>query len=92
MIDIAYQLQFLRYLMIRPSLAIGYNVANTRNAMPGVLQPGIFTGYQGKLLGIAGGYTFIQPVGAFDGTLRVDGVTHELARIAGVTEHQDVLW
>lgn len=35
---------------------------------------------------------FIQPVGAFDGTLRVGDVTHELARIAGVTEHQDVLW
>lgn len=67
MIDIAYQLQFLRYLMIRPSLAIGYNVANTRNAMPGVIQPGIFTGYQGKLLGVAGGYTFIQPLGAVIG-------------------------
>jgi hypothetical protein len=67
MIDIAYQLQFLRWFMIRPSFAIGANVANTRNAMPAVLQPGIFTGYQGRLLGIAGGYTFIQPVGAVIG-------------------------
>ncbi len=67
MIDIAYQLQFFRWFMIRPSFAIGGNVANTRNAMPGVIQPGIFTGYQGRLLGIAGGYTFIQPVGAVIG-------------------------
>jgi len=64
MIDVAYQLQFLKYLMIRPSFAIGGNVANTRNAMPGVIQPGIFTGYQGSLLGVAGGYTLVQPLGA----------------------------
>ncbi|MFO0614176.1 MAG: DUF2804 domain-containing protein [Polyangiaceae bacterium] len=36
--------------------------------------------------------SFIQPVGAFDGTLRVGDETHALTRIAGVTEHQDVLW
>lgn len=35
---------------------------------------------------------FIQPVGAFDGTLHIDGTSHTLERIAGVTEHQDVLW
>lgn len=67
MIDVAYQLQFLRYLMVRPSFAIGYNVANTRNAMPGVIQPGIFTGYQGAILGAAFGYTFIQPFPAIIG-------------------------
>lgn len=69
MLDLAYQLQFLKYMMIRPSFAIGYNVANSRNAMPVILQPGVFTGYQGSLLGVAAGYTFIQPVGA---TIGVD--------------------
>lgn len=64
MIDVAYQLQFLKHLMLRPSFAVGGNVANSRNAMPLVIQPGIFTGYQGALLGVAVGYTFIQPLGA----------------------------
>jgi hypothetical protein len=68
MIDVAYQLQFLKYFMIRPSFAIGGNVANTRNAMPGVIQPGIFTGYQGAMIGAAFGYTFIQPFAAVIGT------------------------
>lgn len=67
MLDIAYQLQFARVLMIRPSFAIGGNVANTRNAMPAALQPGLFFGYQGALLGAAAGYTFIHPFPAIIG-------------------------
>lgn len=35
---------------------------------------------------------FIQPVGAFEGTLRAGGETHALTHVAGVTEHQDVVW
>ncbi|HEY0138033.1 MAG TPA: hypothetical protein VGB85_28300, partial [Nannocystis sp.] len=58
MIDLAYQVQVFRWAMIRPSFAIGGNVANSRQAMPAAIQPGLFVGYQGALLGIAGGYTF----------------------------------
>ncbi len=46
---------------IRPSIGIGGNVANTRNAMPIVLQQNIFAGYQGALLGAAAGYSHILP-------------------------------
>lgn len=69
MIDVAYQVQLLKVMMVRPSFAFGGNVANSRNAMPVVIQPGIFAGYQGALLGAAIGYTFIQPLGS---TIGVD--------------------
>lgn len=61
MIEIGYQAQILRRFMIRPSIAFGGNVANTRNAMPLVLQQNIFAGYQGALLGAAAGYSHILP-------------------------------
>jgi hypothetical protein len=35
---------------------------------------------------------FVQPVGTFEGTLKVGGETLSLSRMPGVTEHQDVLW
>jgi hypothetical protein len=35
---------------------------------------------------------FLEPLGHFSGTLRLDGRTILLERIAGVTEDQDVLW
>jgi hypothetical protein len=35
---------------------------------------------------------FIQPVGSFEGELRAFGRTIPFARMAGVTEHQDVVW
>ena len=35
---------------------------------------------------------FVQPVGVFDGTIRVDGISHKIAGLPGVTEDQDVLW
>lgn len=61
MLDLAYQVQVFKYMMIRPSFAFGGNVANSRNAMPMAIQPGLFAGYQGALLGVAGGYSFILP-------------------------------
>ncbi len=35
---------------------------------------------------------FIQPIGDFDGTITLGGKRFEVERLAGVTEHQDVLW
>jgi len=35
---------------------------------------------------------FVQPVGAWEGTVRVAGETHVISGVPGVTEHQDVLW
>lgn len=61
MLDVAYQVQVFTHLMIRPSLALGGNVANSRNAMPGAIQPGLFAGYQGPLLGVAAGYSYLLP-------------------------------
>ena len=61
LLDFAYQLQFAKYAMFRPSIGIGYNVGNSRNAMPAVLQPSLFAGYQGKLFGAAAGWSFIFP-------------------------------
>lgn len=58
-VDFAYQLQFLRVLTFRPSLALGPNVANSRHAMPFAVQPGLYTGYQGALLGVGFSYSYI---------------------------------
>ncbi len=35
---------------------------------------------------------FVQPVGLFEGTLRVGGETHQVRGLPGVTEEQDVTW
>lgn len=35
---------------------------------------------------------FAQPIGLFEGTVRVDGHTHTLSGVPGVTETQDMLW
>lgn len=59
MIDLGYQLQFGRYFMLRPAVALGGNVANSRNAMPVALEPQLYLGYQGKLLGVAAGYAYL---------------------------------
>jgi hypothetical protein len=61
MLDLAYQVQLFKVMMIRPSFAFGGNVANSRNAMPFAIQPALFAGYQGALLGVAAGYSFILP-------------------------------
>jgi hypothetical protein len=35
---------------------------------------------------------FAQPLGLFEGTLRIDGRTHPVSGVPGVTEDQDMLW
>jgi hypothetical protein len=60
-LDFAYQAQFLKYLMIRPSLAIGANVANSIEAMPLTVHPQLHFGYQGGLFGAAFGYGWFTP-------------------------------
>ncbi|MCA9714946.1 MAG: hypothetical protein KC468_09700 [Myxococcales bacterium] len=61
MLDFGYQLQFLKYLMFRPSVAAGANVANSRNAMPAMLKPALKTGFQHRLFGLALGYSYTWP-------------------------------
>ncbi len=58
-LDFGYQRQIGRYVMVRPSLAVGGNPADTLEAMPMVIHPQLFTGYQGRLLGLAVGYGFL---------------------------------
>lgn len=62
MADFAYQAQFLKYMMVRPSLAMGTNVGNTLEAMPLVIHPQLHLGYQGALVGVALGYGFFHPL------------------------------
>lgn len=54
--DFAYQANFLKFLMVRPSLGLGTNVGNTIEAMPIVIHPQLHTGYQGKIVGAALGF------------------------------------
>ena len=35
---------------------------------------------------------FVQPVGLFEGTIELDGRTHAVKDVPGVTEDQDILW
>jgi len=58
MIDMAYQAQFLKYVMVRLAVAVGANPANTRNAMPLAVFPQGYVGFQHKLIGLAFGYGF----------------------------------
>lgn len=60
-LDFAYQVQLFKVLMLRPSLAIGGNPANTAEAMPAVVHPQLFGGYQGKAFGAALGYGYLHP-------------------------------
>lgn len=60
-LDFAYQVQLFKVLMLRPSLALGGNPANTAESMPAVIHPQLFGGYQGKALGIALGYGYLHP-------------------------------
>ncbi|TPV92595.1 MAG: hypothetical protein B7733_25045 [Myxococcales bacterium FL481] len=61
LLDIGYQRQFLRYFMARPVVQLGPNLANSRNAMPWVVAPGLHAGYQGRLLGLAAAYNYLLP-------------------------------
>jgi hypothetical protein len=60
-LDFAYQVQLFNVLMLRPSLALGANPANTVEAMPAVVHPQLFGGYQGKAFGVALGYGYLHP-------------------------------
>jgi hypothetical protein len=60
-LDVAYQAQFLKYVMIRPSLAFGVNIANSVEAMPLTVHPQLHFGFQGRLVGVAFGYGFFTP-------------------------------
>jgi hypothetical protein len=60
-LDLAYQLQFFKWLMIRPAVAVGVNAGNTNTAMPALISPKIHVGFQGALLGIAVGYGYFTP-------------------------------
>lgn len=60
-VDFAYQAQFARWLMLRPSLTFGLNPANTWEAMPMLIHPQLHFGYQGQLIGVAFGYGWWSP-------------------------------
>lgn len=60
-LDLAYQGQFFKHFMVRPSLALGFNPANTMESMPAVVHPQLFAGYQGRAFGTALGYGYLHP-------------------------------
>lgn len=60
-LDFAYQVQLFKVLMLRPSLAIGANPANTLESMPAVVHPQLYGGYQGRAFGAALGYGYMHP-------------------------------
>lgn len=62
MLDLGYQAQFLKYVMVRIAVGLGGNVANSRHAMPGTVYPQGYLGYQGKIIGAALGYGFIWTI------------------------------
>ncbi len=61
-IEPAYQLQFLKWLMMRPAFSVAVNVANTNTSMPVFIHPKFHFGYQGALVGFAFGYGYLMPV------------------------------
>lgn len=73
-LDFAYQARVGRYIMVRPSLAVGGNPGNSLEAMPVVIHPQLFTGYQGRVLGVALGYGFLgAPVQNKDAVSEIRG-------------------
>jgi hypothetical protein len=58
MFDFGYQAQFLKYVMVRLAVAVGGNVANSRNAQPLAVFPQGYVGFQTKIIGLAFGYGF----------------------------------
>ncbi|MEM6294647.1 MAG: hypothetical protein AAGA54_25455 [Myxococcota bacterium] len=58
-LDFGYQARIGKFVMVRPSLAVGANVGNTLEAMPLVIHPQLFAGYQGRLVGVAAGYGYL---------------------------------
>lgn len=73
-LDFAYQARIAKFIMIRPSLAIGGNPGNTVEAMPLLIHPQLFSGFQGRLVGVAAGYGFLgAPIQNKDATSEVRG-------------------
>lgn len=73
-LDFAYQARIGKFVMVRPSLAIGGNPGNTVEAMPLVIHPQLFSGFQGRLVGVAAGYGFLgAPVQNKDATSELRG-------------------
>ncbi len=73
-LDFGYQARIGKYVMVRPSFAVGANVGNTLEAMPLVLHPQLFAGYQGRLVGVAAGYGFLGiPIANKDARSEVRG-------------------
>lgn len=73
-LDFAYQARIAKFIMIRPSLAIGGNPGNTVEAMPLIIHPQLFSGFQGRLVGVAAGYGFLgAPIQNKDATSEVRG-------------------
>jgi len=62
MIEAAYHGQFVKYLMVRPSVAIGANAGNSWAAMLFIIHPALHIGYQGPRLGVAAGYGWFSPL------------------------------
>ncbi len=58
-LDFGYQGRIGQYVMVRPSLAVGFNPGNTLEAMPLVIHPQLYSGFQGRLVGVALGYGFL---------------------------------
>ena len=58
MLDLAYQAHFLKWVMVRLAVAAGGNLANTRAAMPLVIFPQAYLGFQHRVFGLALGYGY----------------------------------
>ncbi|MEE9386021.1 MAG: hypothetical protein V3V08_21635 [Nannocystaceae bacterium] len=61
MLDLGYQLQFFKYLMARPAIALGPNLANSRHSMPWMVAPQFHLGIQGGLASISAAYSYLFP-------------------------------
>lgn len=73
-LDFAYQARIGDYVMVRPSLAIGGNPGNTLEAMPLVVHPQVYSGFQGRLVGVALGYGYLgAPIQNKDATSEIRG-------------------
>jgi len=64
MLGLAYQLQFLKLMSMRVGANLGYNVANSRSAMPLVINPRLWLGVQARRVGVHAGYGYLLIVPA----------------------------
>jgi hypothetical protein len=59
MLGFAYQLQFLKLMSLRVGSNIGYNVVNSRSAMPVIVNPRLWLGVQARRVGVHAGYGYL---------------------------------